>query len=338
MAFKVALVGMDMASAGVPDWVYSDLEKADIDFAVKMCKTRDELAEVAGDADVIWVFGSHEIVYAENLDVLKRCGAIIRSGSGTDNIPVAEATKLGIIVANTPEAISDSVANHAIGLLFAVTRQIAAQDHFTREGKWDRDLAWPNYHFHGQTLGLIGFGHIARLVAHKLSGFDMRMVCYDPFIRPEVMAELNVQSADLDALLKESDFVSVHCPLLPSTHHLINERTLHLMKPTAVLINTSRGPVVDEPALIRALSEKWIAAAGLDVFEQEPIAPDNPLLKLSNIVVTPHIAGYSDEFWNNFWKLSVETAIDLSKGQWPRSYVNHDVKPRWSHLVSAPTA
>src|SRR5258706_14024257 len=108
MAFKVALVGMDMASAGVPEWVYSDLEKADIDFAVKMCKTRDELAEVAGDADVIWVFGSHEIVYAENLDVLKRCGAIIRSGSGTDNIPQAEATKLGIIVAKNPEGIDDS--------------------------------------------------------------------------------------------------------------------------------------------------------------------------------------------------------------------------------------
>jgi phosphoglycerate dehydrogenase-like enzyme len=151
------------------------------------------------------------------------------------------------------------------------------------------------------------------------------------------MAGYDVLSADLDSLLKESDFVSVHCPLLPSTRHLINERTLRLMKPTAVLINTSRGPVVDEPALIRALTEKWIAAAGLDVFEQEPIAPDNPLLKLSNVVVTPHIAGYSDEFWNNFWKLSVETAIDLSKGQWPHSYVNHDVQPRWSHLRSAST-
>src|SRR5258706_16090942 len=223
MPFKVALVGMD--ADAVPDWVYAELKQAGIDFAFKQCKSREELAEIGGDADVIWVFGGHKSVNAENLDVLKRRGGIIRSGSGTDNIPVAEATKLGIIVANTPEAISDSVANHAIGLLFAVTRQIAAQDHFTREGKWDRDLAWPNYHFHGQTLGLIGFGHIARLVAHKLSGFDMRMVCYDPFIRPEVMAELNVQSADLDALLKESDFVSVHCPLLPSTHDLINERT-----------------------------------------------------------------------------------------------------------------
>lgn len=335
MAFKVALVGMDMASAGVPEWVTADLQKARITFVVKLCKTREELAEVASDADVVWVFGSHDILYAENLDLLKQCGAIIRSGSGTDNVPVAEATKLGIIVANTPEAISDSVANHACGLLFAVTRQIAVQDRYMREGKWDRNLAWPNYHFHGNTLGLIGFGHIARLVAHKLNGLDMRTLCYDPFISAEVMATQNVQGVDLDTLLKEADFVSVHCPLLPSTQHLINERTLRLMKPTAVLINTSRGPVVDEDALIKALMEKWIAGAGLDVFEQEPTPTDNPLLNFSNVVVTPHIAGYSDEFWHNFWKFSVETAIDLSNGKWPRSYVNHDVQPRWTNLKKA---
>src|SRR5262245_14631055 len=155
MAFKVALVGMDGKS--VPDWVYADLGKAKIDFAFKQCKTREELAATGGDADVVWVFGSHESVYKENLDVLKKCGAILRTGSGTDNIPVAEATGLGIIVANTPLAASDTVADHAIGLLFAVTRQIARQDHLVRAGKWDRDIAWPNYHLRGQTLGLIGF-------------------------------------------------------------------------------------------------------------------------------------------------------------------------------------
>jgi D-3-phosphoglycerate dehydrogenase len=330
MTFKVALVGMDGKS--VPDWVYAELRQADIDFVFKQCKSRQELAEVGADADVIWVFGSHESVYKENLDVLKQCGAIIRTGSGTDNIPVAEATELGIIVANTPLAASDTVANHAIGLLFSVTRQIVAQDRLVRQGKWDRELAWPNYHLHGQTLGLIGFGHIAKLVAHKMSGFDMRMISHDPVVRPEAMAALGVEAADFDDLLKRSDYISIHCPLLPSTHHLINERALRLMKPTAVLINTSRGPVVDEPALIRALSEKWIAAAGLDVFEQEPIDPANPLLKLDNVVVTPHIAGYSDVFWHNFWKHSVDTAIDMSKGRWPRSYVNRDVQPRWSHL------
>jgi D-3-phosphoglycerate dehydrogenase len=330
MTFKVALVGMD--GKAVPDWVYAEMQRAKIDFAFKQCKTREELAAVGGDADVIWVFGNHDSVYKENLDVLKRCGAIIRTGSGTDNIPVAEATELGIIVANTPEAAGDTVADHAIGLLFAVTRQIVAQDRLVHAGKWDRDLAWPNYHLRGQTLGLVGFGLIARLVARKLSGFDMRMVSHDPVVAPEIMAAAGVQATDFDGLLKQSDYISVHCPLLPTTHHLINDRALRLMKPTAVLINTSRGPVIDESALIRALTEKWISAAGLDVFEQEPIALENPLLKFENVVVTPHIAGYSDVFWHNFWKHSVDTAIDLSKGRWPRSYVNRNVRPRWSDL------
>ena len=254
MAFKVALVGMD--GSAVPDWVYAELGRTGIDFVFKQCKSRQELAETGGDADVIWVFGNHESVYAENLDVLKKCGAILRTGSGTDNIPVAEATELGIIVANTPEAASDTVADHAIGLLFAVTRQIVAQDRLVRAGKWDRNLAWPNYHLQGQTLGLVGFGHIARLVARKMSGFQMRLISHDPVIGPDVMATFGVAAVSFDDLLQEADYVFVHCPLLPTTHHLIDARALRLMKPTSVLINTSRGPVVDEPALIRALTEK----------------------------------------------------------------------------------
>ena len=331
MTFKVALVGMD--AKALPDWVDAELKQAGIDFVFKQCKSREHLAETGGDADVIWVFGDHESVYKENLDVLTRCGAIIRTGSGTDNIPVAEATKLGIIVANTPLAAAHTVADHAIGLLFAITRQIVAQDRLVRQGKWDRYLAWPDYHLHGQTLGLLGFGNIAKLVTRKMSGFDLRFISHDPVVRPEAMAALGVEAVGFDDLFKRSDFISVHCPLLPDTRHLVDERALRQMKPKAVLINTSRGPVIDEAALIRALSEKWISAAGLDVFEQEPIAPDNPLLKLDNVVVTPHIAGYSDEFLHSFWKHSVDTAIDLSQGRWPRSFVNPEVQPRWANLL-----
>jgi D-3-phosphoglycerate dehydrogenase len=253
----------------------------------------------------------------------------VRSGSGTDNIPVKEATALGIIVANTPEAISDSVSNHAIGLLFAIMRQIVVQDRAVRRGQWDRDLGWPRWHLHGRTLGLVGFGHIARLVARKMSGFDLTILAHDPFVKADVTADAGVQAVPFDELLSKSDFVSIHCPLLDSTYHLIGERELRLMKPEAILINTARGPIVDEPALLRALQEGWIAAAGLDVFEQEPTPIDNPLLRLDNFVATPHIGGYSDEFWDNFWRFSVETVIDLSNGRWPRSYVNRDVKPRW---------
>jgi phosphoglycerate dehydrogenase-like enzyme len=128
--------------------------------------------------------------------------------------------------------------------------------------------------------------------------------------------------------LAESDFVSLHCPLTPDTYHLIGERELRLMKPTAILINTARGPVVDEPALIRALTEGWIAAAGLDVFEQEPPDPDNPLFKLDNVVATPHVAGQSDEDQERAWRLATDSALAMARGQWPRSYVNRTVKPR----------
>jgi D-3-phosphoglycerate dehydrogenase len=327
--FTVALVG-GIRQDGVPDWVPEALAKEGITFVARNCKSRAELAELAGNADVVWVFGDHECLYPENFDVIPQCGAIIRSGSGTDNIPIKEATQRGIVVANTPEAVNDSVSNHTIGLLFAVTRQIVTQDRALRRGIWDSNYAWPRWHMHGQVLGLVGFGHIARSVARKMAGFELTILAHDPYVPVETMASYNVQPASLDDLLSRSDFVSIHCPLIESTYHLISERELHLMKREAILINTSRGPVVDEAALLRALTEGWIAAAGLDVFEQEPIAATNPLLKLDNVVVTPHIAGYSDEFWGNFWRLSVETAIDLSKGRFPRSYVNRDVKPRWN--------
>jgi D-3-phosphoglycerate dehydrogenase len=329
--FKVALVGLDGQT--VPDWVYERFAQEHIAFAVRECISREELAEVAGDADIVWVFGSHRCVYAENLDVIPRCGAIIRTGSGTDNVPVAEATRRGIIVANTPDAVSDAVAEHTIGLLFACIRQIAVQDRAVRRGTWDRYLAWPGWHLQGQTLGLIGFGRIPQFLVRKLRGFDLRVLAYDPYADPGKAGALGVHITDLDAVLSGADYLSVHTPLTRETHHIIDERALRAMKPRALLVNTSRGPVVDEQALIRALKEGWIAGAGLDVFETEPIAPDNPLKALDNVVLTPHIAGYSDETTDNSWRLSVDTAVDLAHGRWPRSYVNRDVTPRW-HLTA----
>ena len=331
--FKVALVG-GLQDDGVPGWVSERLAQAGIAFVAHNCKSRAELAELAGDADVVWSFGDHECLYAENLDVIPHCGVILRTGSGTDNIPVKEATQLGIIVANTPEAISETVADHAIALLFTIVRQVAINDRIMRTRMWDRTRAWPRWHLHGCTLGLVGFGHIARLVAHKLSNFNLTILAYDPYVNRDEMVGQGVQPSSLDELLSSSDFISIHCPLLDSTYHLIGERELRLMKREAILINTSRGPVVEEPALIRALQEGWIGAAGLDVFEQEPIDSANALLTLENVVLTPHNAAASDEFWESFWRFSVETVLDLAQGHWPRSYVNHDVKPRWN-LVSS---
>ena len=326
--FKVALVGLNNQT--VPEWVSEPLAQAGIEFVAHECTSREELARHAGDADVVWVLGSHQCLYAENLDVIPRCAAIVRSGSGTDNIPVADATRLGILVANTPGATSDSVSDHTIGLLFAVTRQIARQDRLVRQGEWAPKRGWPGWHVQGQALGLVGCGHIPRMLVKKLSGFDLTVRAYDPFLSAEEMGRHAMRAASLEEVMAQSDFVSVHCPLTKDTYHLIGENELRWMKRTAILINTSRGPVIDEPALVRALTEGWIAAAGLDVLEQEPVDPHNPLLAMDNVVLTPHIGGYSDESGDLFWRLSLETALDLAAGRWPRSVVNRDVKPRWA--------
>ncbi|MCY4093055.1 MAG: C-terminal binding protein [Caldilineaceae bacterium] len=325
--FKVAMVHMDADE--LPSWVTETMAEHDIEFVFEECETRAQLAACAGDADVVWVLGGSPIVTAESIADLERCGAIIRTGSGTDNIPIEAATARGIIVANTPEAFNDGVSDHTIGLLLAVVRQIGLQDRLVRKGIWDREAGYPSWHLQGQTLGLIGFGHIARLVNRKLSGYEMKVLAHDPYVGADVLAEHGVQQATFEEVLSQSDFVSLHCPLLAETRHLIGERELRLMQPRSILINTSRGPVVDEAALLRALQEGWIAAAGLDVLEQEPAAADNPLFNLDNVVVTPHIAGYTDRSLEDSWRLSVETAVTLSEGRWPRSYVNPNVEPRW---------
>jgi D-3-phosphoglycerate dehydrogenase len=305
-----------------PEWVLRQLEDNAIDFRESACACGADVRKAAADADVVWLVGGSPVLTADVLPHLPRCRAILRTGTGTDNVPVEEATRRGIIVANTPEATAQAVAEHAIGLLFAVIRQIAVQDRAVRQGIWDRHRAWPGWHMAGRTFGLIGFGRIARLVLRKTSGLEMKTIAYDPGVDAATMAAAGVEAVSLECLLETADFVSIHIPLLETTRHLIGERELRRMKPRAVLINTSRGPIIDETALVRALREGWIAAAGLDVLEQEPPAPDHPLLTMDNVVLTPHIGGYSDEFVPNFWAHSVQTLIAMAKSGSPIWSVN----------------
>src|SRR5262249_7407202 len=158
---------------------------------------------------------------------------------------------------------------------------------------------------------------------------EPRLLAYDPYVSPQTLARHGAQAATLDEVLEQSDFVSLHCPLSRETARLIGERQLRRMKPTAGLINTARRPVLDPAAPARAPAQGWIAGAGLDVLEKEPPDPDNPLLGLNNVVITPHIAAYSDEYVDASWQFSTEAALDLARGRWPRSYVNRNVKPRW---------
>lgn len=306
---KVALVDLD--GHPVPDWVPQRLEREGIELVVHDCKTRAELTEHAGDADVVWLFGGKRILQEGNLAAVPRCRAIVRTGSGLDNIPLDEAKARGIVVANTPAALSDGVSDHLIALLFAVTRRVAELDRAIRSGRWPQTTSQPLGGVQRRTLGLVGFGHVGREVTRKLGGFGMKVLAHDPFIAADAMASVGVTATDLDTLLAESDYVSLHCPLTPQTRHLIGERELKLMKPTAILLNTSRGPVIDEAALVRALSERWFAAAGLDVLEVEPPAPDHPLLKLDNVVLTPHAAGHGANGAEVKWRVSVEKVIAL---------------------------
>jgi D-3-phosphoglycerate dehydrogenase / 2-oxoglutarate reductase len=317
---KVALVDLDGQT--VPDWVQERLEQEGIELVVHDCKTGAELAAHAGEAEVVWLFGGSRVLLGGNLAVVPRCRAILRTGSGTDNVPVEEASRRQILVANTPAAMSDGVSDHLIALLFASARRVAELDRTVRLGRWGQASVPSLNGVHGRTLGLVGFGHIARAVVRKLKGFEMRVLAHDPYVDAETMAAHGATAAGLRDLLAEADYVSLNCPLTAETRHLVGEPELRRMKPTAILLNTSRGPVIDEVALVRALREGWIAAAGLDVLESEPPGPENPLLGLDNVVLTPHVGGYSANGVEIRWRLSVDTVLALARHQVPLSWVN----------------
>ena len=327
-SFKAACVAW--VTDDIPDWVRSQIEASGVEFVAQQCESSDQVVDTAEDADIVWAMGGSTLITAEIIPQLTRCGAIIRSGSGTDNIPVDCATQHGIIVANTPDATTVPVAEHALALLLSVVRLIPTHDRLIRRGGWNDIEPSPRFLLRGSTVGLVGFGRIARCVAERLLPFGVnRIIACDPKVDPEEMTKRNVQPVDLPQLLSDSDFISIHTPLLKETHHLIGEDEISQMKPNCVVINTSRGPVVDTQALAAALKAGKIAAAGLDVLESEPPNPDDPLIGLENTVLTSHIAARYDGHLDEFWRLSVETVIDLSRKKWPVSCVNPDVKPRW---------
>ncbi len=247
---------------------------------------------------------------------------------GFDNIDVPEATKRGIYVTNTPEVLTDTTADFAWALLMAVARRVVEADRYVRTGQWR--VGWhPNMlsgrDVYGATIGIVGAGRIGYAVARRAKGFNMNIIFYDVVPRPEIEKDCDAKKVDLDTLLKESDFVSIHVPLMKETHHLINAEKLRLMKKTAYLINNSRGPVVDEKALYESLRTGWIAGAGLDVFEQEPIPIDDPLLKLDNVVVAPHISSASLETRSKMSEMVAENLVAFFEGKRPPNLVNPDV-------------
>jgi len=265
---------------------------------------------------------------AEVMDAAPYLSIIAQLAVGYDNIDINEATKRGIYVTNTPEVLTETTADFAWALMMAVARRVVEADNYVRKGKWK--VGWHpemflGYDVHGSTLGIVGLGRIGSAIARRAKGFNMRILYYDTIRREDIEKELGIIYTDLDNLLKESDFVTLHVPLTNETRHLINEERLKLMKKNAIIINTSRGPVIDEKALYKALKEKWIAGAGLDVLEKEPPLKDNPLFQLDNVIVTPHMAWYSIDSLTEIQRKAAEEVARVLSGQLPINLVNKDV-------------
>ena len=284
--------------------------------------TEEEFVKAARDADALYAKGRK--ITKKMIDGLERCKVISLGSVGVDSVDVVAATVRGIPVTNVPDTFIEEVADHAMMLLLATFRRLVEQDRMVREGRWAQGrpqlLQIPR--LMGQTLGFIAFGRVARAVARRARPFGLHMVAYDPFVEELKLSEFGVEPVGLQELLRRSDFISMHAPSTPEAQHLLKEDHFRQMKRNAIFINTGRGPTVDEPALIKALDEKWIAGAGLDVLEQEPPGSNNPLLKMDQVILTAHVASASARFDEaRKRRVGVELASVLT-GRWPRSCVN----------------
>ena len=288
-------------------------------------KSEDDFVSAARDADAL--YAKVRPITKRIIDGLERCQVIALGSVGVDSVDVAAATARGVPVTNVPDTFIEEVADHAMTLILATLRRLVVQDRLVREGRWreGRPMLYELPRLMGQTLGFVAFGHVARAVAVRARPFGVHMLAYDPYIEELVMSQYGVEPVGLSELLHRSDIVSMHAPATDAAHHLLTEHHFRLMKPEALFISTGRGPTTDEAALIKALKEGWIAAAGLDVFEQEPVDPNNPLLKMDNVILTPHAASASARFDPvRKRRVGAELALVLS-GRWPRSCVNPSV-------------
>lgn len=270
-----------------------ELSQWDSQIVPAQCTAPEEVLKAGKDADAL--IAQYAPITRYVIERLSKCKVLGRYGIGVDNIDVAAATFRGIAVVNVPSYCEEEVSEHTLAFLLAWVRRVPHYKEEVRRGIWDWKTGRPIYRLQGKTLGLLGFGKIARLVARKAKAFGLTVIAHDPYLADEVFAQEGVERVEFDELLARSDFLSIHVPLTESTRHLIDEEALAKMKPTACLINTSRGGVIDERALIQALQAGRIAGACLDVTDQEPPDPQNPLLELEQVLISPHVAWYSEE-------------------------------------------
>ena len=306
------------------------IEGAGAGLELTRSSSEGELIENLKGADVVLVGGAQ--ITRSVVESLPRLKMLIRYGVGLDSLDVPAATDNGVVIAHYPDFCQPEVANHATMLLLACAKKLTAIDRAVRDGRYRPGPLSPMGAIHNQTLGLVAFGNIAQAFVPRARALGLEIISFDPFASDEVFAEFEVERvATLNDLLARSDYVSLHTPLTSETQHMMSTDQFKRMKSSAYLINTSRGPTVDEEALIEALQSGEIAGAGLDVFEHEPLTAESPLVKMDNVVLTPHSASFSDWAFETMKRRVGETVVELMNGRWPdamATVANPEVTPR----------
>jgi len=331
MPFKVVMV---VANPMIPH-DEADYRGIGAEFITRPCQSEEEIIDAARDADFILTF--KKPFTRKVIAQLEGCRMIYNIGTGYETIDLEAATEHGICVSYPDAYCSEEVAEHAMALILACARKLVRLDRAVREGKWEsyekREIRFnilpPMFPIRGQTLGIIGVGRIGRKLVPKAKGFDMRVIAYDPYITASVFEEYGVEDVNFDYLIENSDFVSVHAAFTSDARHMLGAEQFKKMKPTAYVINCARGEFIDEEALYDAITRGEIAGAALDVIQEESMPPDHPLLKLDNVIITPHTAYYSEEALSRLRKRPFEEIARMVNGQWPQWLINTGVKDKF---------
>jgi len=319
---KVVITDFDYGDVDVERPI---IEGAGFKLVAAQCKSEEELIAVAHDADA--VICQYARVGEKTINAFTNCRQIARYGIGVDIVDVQAATRRNILVTNIPDYCVDEVGDHAMAMLLALVRKLQTYDKATRAGVWRWQAAQPIHRMRGSIMGFLAFGKIARAIAVRAKPFGVQMIAYDPYLAKEDFAPYGVTPVSFDEIIARTDYLMIQMPLTPKTRGIVGEAELKKMKPLAVLINTSRGPLVDNAALYRALKEGWISAAGIDDTVEEPAKkrdwkPDNPLFQLDNIIITPHSAYYSEESIEAARRCASEEVVRVLSGNRPLSPVN----------------
>jgi len=319
---KVVITDYDYGNVSVERPV---IEKAGFELIAAQCKSEEELIEVAHDADAM--ITQYARVGEKTINALTNCRLIARYGIGVDIVDVEAATRRNILVTNVPDYCVDEVADHAMAMLLACIRKLLTYDKATRSGIWRWQTGQPIHRMRGSTMALLAFGRIARAIAERAKPFGLRLIAYDPYVAKEEFARCGVTLVSFDEAIEQTDYLMIQVPLTSETRGMIGKAELKRMKPSSVLINTSRGPLVDNESLYWALKEGWISAAGIDDIAEEPAKkknwkPENPLFELDNIIITPHSAYYSEESIHEARLRASEEVVRVLSGNPPLSPFN----------------